>query len=131
MALSRRDTTWHGLMAFNAHAQEKYSFTAHTFQAAGFANRAEYRAAHGSDLFLTNIEEYDHICKASVLPWSASDIAVSRCFYACMLLTTAISPAPSGTICLSQLVAHFESSLSLARNSECTHTCWIVVAFHA
>ena len=33
------------------------------FQAAGFANREEYRAAHGSDLYMTDIEAYDRICK--------------------------------------------------------------------
>ena len=46
-------------------AQEKYNFKAHTFHAAGFANRDEYRAAHGSDLYMTDIEEYDRICKVN------------------------------------------------------------------
>jgi len=48
-------------------AQEKYNFKAHTFHAAGFASRDEYRAAHGSDLYMTDIEEYDRICKVSVM----------------------------------------------------------------
>ena len=47
--------------------QEKYNFKAHTFHAAGFDNRDDFRAAHGSDLYLTDIEAYDRICKASTL----------------------------------------------------------------
>ena len=43
--------------------QEKYRFKAHEFHAAGFADKAEYKAKHGSDLFLTDIEQYDQICK--------------------------------------------------------------------
>ena len=46
--------------------QEKYGFKAHEFHAAGFASAEEYRAAHGSDLFLVDIQLYDNICK--VLP---------------------------------------------------------------
>lgn len=45
--------------------QEKYGFRARTYQAAGFANVAEYKKVHGSDLFITDIEEYDKICKVS------------------------------------------------------------------
>jgi len=43
--------------------QEKYGFQAAEFHAKGFANKAEYKAKHGSDLFLTDIDEYDRICK--------------------------------------------------------------------
>ena len=45
--------------------QEKYSFKAKTYQAAGFASVAEYKKVHGSDLFIRDIEEYDKICKVS------------------------------------------------------------------
>ena len=45
--------------------QEKYGFRARTYQAAGFANVAEYKKVHGSDLFIRDIEEYDKICKVS------------------------------------------------------------------
>ena len=48
-----------------AGSQEKYSFKAHDFHAAGFASREEYRAQHGSDLYLVDIELYDQICKVS------------------------------------------------------------------
>ena len=44
-------------------SQAKYGFKAHEFHAAGFASKAEYKAKHGSDLFLTDIELYDKICK--------------------------------------------------------------------
>ena len=43
--------------------QEKYGFKARTYNAAGFADVAEYKKVHGSDLFITDIEEYDKICK--------------------------------------------------------------------
>ena len=43
--------------------QEKYSFKARVFQAAGFANLAEYKKVHGSDLFIRDVDEYDRICK--------------------------------------------------------------------
>ena len=46
--------------------QDKYGFKAREFHAAGFANVAEYKKEHGSDLFIRDIDEYDRICK--VLP---------------------------------------------------------------
>ncbi len=46
--------------------QEKYGFKARTYQAAGFANVAEYKKVHGSDLFIRDIEEYDRICKVTL-----------------------------------------------------------------
>ena len=42
---------------------EKYGFKAVEFHAKGLADKAEYKAKHGSDLFLTDIDEYDRICK--------------------------------------------------------------------
>ena len=47
---------WHAV-------QEKYGFKAVEFHAKGFADKAEYKAKHGSDLYLTDIDEYDRICK--------------------------------------------------------------------
>jgi hypothetical protein len=46
--------------------QEKYGFKALEFHAKGFANKTEYKAKHGSDLYLTDIDEYDRICKVIV-----------------------------------------------------------------
>lgn len=43
--------------------QDKYGFKAKDFHAAGFANIAEYKKEHGSDLMIRDIEEYDKICK--------------------------------------------------------------------
>ena len=45
--------------------QDKYGFKAVTFQAAGLADVQEFKAKHGSDLFITDMEEYDRICKVS------------------------------------------------------------------
>ncbi len=47
--------------------QEKYNFKASVFQAAGFTNVAEFKKAHGSDLFIRDIDEYDRICKVQPL----------------------------------------------------------------
>ena len=46
-----------------AAVQDKYGFKAREFHAAGFANVAEYKKEHGSDLFIRDIDEYDRICK--------------------------------------------------------------------
>lgn len=54
--------------------QAKYGFKARTYQAAGFANVAEYKKVHGSDLFIRDIEEYDKICKVS-LPLQSLTVA--------------------------------------------------------
>lgn len=48
--------------------QEKYGFKALEFHAKGFADKAEYKAKHGSDLYLTDIDEYDRICKVTLPP---------------------------------------------------------------
>ena len=45
------------------HPQDQYGFKAHEFHAAGFASRDEYVQRRGSDLYMTDIEEYDRICK--------------------------------------------------------------------
>ena len=45
--------------------QEKYGFKAREFHAAGFANVAEYKKEHGSDLPIRDIDEYDRICKVT------------------------------------------------------------------
>ena len=65
--------------------QEKYGFKARTYNAAGFANVAEYKKVHGSDLFIRDIEEYDKICKvrmshsissATAKEWEAGRMSV-------------------------------------------------------
>nr|AAT09442.1 phosphoadenosine 5'phosphosulfate reductase [Selaginella lepidophylla] len=43
--------------------EERYKFKAHVFHAAGFKNREEYVAKHGSDLYIRDVDEYDKICK--------------------------------------------------------------------
>ncbi len=48
--------------------QEKYGFKAREFHAAGFANVAEYKKEHGSDLPIRDIDEYDRICKVTCCP---------------------------------------------------------------
>jgi 3'-phosphoadenosine 5'-phosphosulfate sulfotransferase (PAPS reductase)/FAD synthetase len=49
--------------AFLAEVEKRYGFKAHVFHADGFNNKKEYEAKHGSDLFITDIDEYDRICK--------------------------------------------------------------------
>ncbi|CAM6008028.1 unnamed protein product [Sphagnum balticum] len=48
---------------FLAEVEKRYGFKAHVFHADGFNNKKEYEAKHGSDLFITDIDEYDRICK--------------------------------------------------------------------
>ena len=48
--------------------QEKYNFKALNYHAKGFANKEEFRAKYGSDLYLVDIDQYDSICKASHCP---------------------------------------------------------------
>lgn len=43
--------------------EERYSFKALNFHAKGFANKEEFKAEHGSDLYLVDIDKYDSICK--------------------------------------------------------------------
>ena len=43
--------------------QGKYGFKAVEFHAKGFADKAAYKAKHGSDLYMVDIDEYDKICK--------------------------------------------------------------------
>ncbi|CAK0787949.1 hypothetical protein CVIRNUC_011171 [Coccomyxa viridis] len=56
--------------------EEKYGFKARTYNAAGFADVAEYKKVHGSDLFITDIEEYDKICKVEPFQRSLKDMDV-------------------------------------------------------
>ena len=44
--------------------QDKYGFKAHVYQAKGFASKQDYQKVHGSDLYITDTEKYDQICKA-------------------------------------------------------------------
>lgn len=43
--------------------EERYGFKSHFFHAADVNNKNEYAAKYGSDLFITDIDEYDRICK--------------------------------------------------------------------
>lgn len=49
--------------AFLELLEKRYEFKAHVFHAAGVNNKKEYSEKHGSDLFITDIDEYDRICK--------------------------------------------------------------------
>ncbi|KAG0627065.1 hypothetical protein M758_2G171300 [Ceratodon purpureus] len=48
---------------FLSELEKRYGFKAHTFHAANVNSKEEYDAKFGSDLFITDIEEYDRICK--------------------------------------------------------------------
>lgn len=52
--------------------QEKYGFKAVVYKPAGFENKQAYKAVHGVDLPIRDIEEYDRICKVSPIPISPS-----------------------------------------------------------
>ncbi len=43
--------------------QADFGFKAEEFHAADFSSKEDYVKKHGSDLFMTNVEEYDRICK--------------------------------------------------------------------
>ncbi|KAK9832865.1 hypothetical protein WJX74_000020 [Apatococcus lobatus] len=43
--------------------ETKYKFKARVFKPAGFETKKDYSAKHGSDLFITDVDEYDRICK--------------------------------------------------------------------
>lgn len=49
------------------HAQDKYGFKARVFQAKGFDTKQDYQKVHGSDLYITDTDKYDQICKARTL----------------------------------------------------------------
>ncbi|KAH7421655.1 hypothetical protein KP509_13G069400 [Ceratopteris richardii] len=50
--------------------EKRYGFKAHVFHAAGVKDKNEFKEKYGSDLFITDIDEYDRICK--VEPFSRS-----------------------------------------------------------
>ncbi|KAK9801365.1 hypothetical protein WJX73_000633 [Symbiochloris irregularis] len=43
--------------------EDKYNFKAKVFHAKDLPDKKAYQAAHGSDLFIRDIDEYDRICK--------------------------------------------------------------------
>ena len=59
-----------------AKLEKLYGFKAKVFAPAGFASKEEYMKKHGSDLFLTNIEEYDRICKVEPFQRSLKELEV-------------------------------------------------------
>ena len=59
-----------------AQLEELYNFKAKVFKPAGFANKEEYVKKHGSDLFLTDIEEYDRICKVEPFGRALKELGV-------------------------------------------------------
>ncbi|KAL2621717.1 hypothetical protein R1flu_001922 [Riccia fluitans] len=50
-------------LEFLAEVENRYGFKAYRFQADGMANKEEYDAKYGSDLFIRDVDEYDRICK--------------------------------------------------------------------
>lgn len=50
-------------LTFLDEVEARYNFRAHRFQAVGCANKAEYDAKYGADLWKEDIEEYDRVCK--------------------------------------------------------------------
>lgn len=50
-------------ITFLKQLEDKYGFTAKEFHAADSTDVKEFRAKHGRDLYLTDIDEYDSICK--------------------------------------------------------------------
>jgi phosphoadenosine phosphosulfate reductase len=56
--------------------EELYKFKAKVFRPAGFATKDEYVKKHGSDLFLTDIDEYDRICKVEPFGRSLKELNV-------------------------------------------------------
>lgn len=48
---------------FLGELESRYGFKSHKFHAADVNSKEEYDAKFGSDLFITDIEEYDRICK--------------------------------------------------------------------
>ena len=59
-----------------AKLEKLYNFKAKVFQPAGFATKAEYVKKHGSDLYLTDIDEYDRICKVEPFGRSLQELKV-------------------------------------------------------
>lgn len=47
--------------------QDKYGFKARVYQAKGFDTKEDYQKVHGSDLYITDTDKYDQICKARAL----------------------------------------------------------------
>eukprot|EP00959_Pyramimonas_sp_CCMP1952_P108309 2264667-Pyramimonas_sp.AAC.1 len=50
-------------MSFLKEVEKAYDFEAVVFQAKGCADKSEYDAKHGADLWKIDVEEYDRICK--------------------------------------------------------------------
>ena len=59
-----------------AKLEKLYDFKAKIFKPAGFATKEEYVKKHGSDLYMTNIDEYDRICKVEPFGRSLRELQV-------------------------------------------------------
>lgn len=53
---------------FLAQLEGMFNFKAVSVHAKDFATKEDYKKVHGSDLFMTDIEKYDQICKVRG-PW--------------------------------------------------------------
>eukprot|EP00884_Botryococcus_braunii_P008817 jgi/Botrbrau1/17937/Bobra.50_1s0033.2 len=56
--------------------EEKYGFKAKVFKPAGFEDKEAYKAVHGVDLPIRDIEEYDRICKVEPFQRSLKELNV-------------------------------------------------------
>jgi phosphoadenosine phosphosulfate reductase len=63
-------------LSFLSRVEAAYGFKAHTFRAAGCADRAAFDAAHGADLSARDIDEYDRICKVEPFARALRTLAV-------------------------------------------------------
>lgn len=59
--------------------QDQYGFKAHEFHAAGFDSREDFIKAHGSDLYMTDIGEYDRICKVGHMQGGTDELHIRQC----------------------------------------------------
>jgi len=62
--------------AFLARCEAAFGFKAHTFHAAGLADRAAYDTALGSDFWSRDIDAYDKLCKVEPFARSLSSLSV-------------------------------------------------------
>ena len=62
--------------AFLARCEAAYSFKAHTFHAAGLADRAAYDAQMGAEFWREDIDAYDKLCKVEPFARALSTLAV-------------------------------------------------------
>ena len=71
------------------------------YKPAGFETKKDYQAKHGSDLFITDVEEYDRICKV---------LTLSTALFESRLKHLTCSSALNGNPCAEKAVVHVPQS---------------------